>query len=308
MSYLANMRFKERNGGTLNPKVIILGSSGMLGQEVVKVFAKEGMPFREFSRQPESVNFFDFQDQSSGEISESLSISQGDYVINCIGWIPQRATGDLALDKENAWKLNMRLPKVLEELAEKMSVKVLQVATDCVFDGTVGKYLESDIPSADDIYGRSKIEGEASQPSAMRIRCSIIGQDRNSNAGLFSWYVSQPKDSSVTGYANHFWNGVTTTALAKLFVGIVREDKFAAGLQHWIPLDSVSKWQLLSEFQELLGAKAATVLKGEGEISVDRTLATVSQLGSDEYWNLAGYGRAPSVSSLVKELVDSSPI
>jgi dTDP-4-dehydrorhamnose reductase len=308
VSELANMRINERNGVSLNSKVIILGSSGMLGQEVVKVFAKEGISFLEFSRQPAGENFFDFQDQSADEVSEILSISQGDYVVNCIGWIPQRATGDLAVDKENAWKLNVRLPMVLEELAEKFSVRVLQVATDCVFDGSVGNYLESDTPSADDVYGKSKIAGEASQPSAMRIRCSIIGQDRNSNAGLFSWYVSQPKDGSVTGYANHFWNGVTTTALAKLFVGIIREDNFSAGLQHWIPRDSVSKWELLSGFRDLLGGNSATVLKGEGSSAVNRTLSTSNQLGSDEYWILAGYGEAPSISKLVKELVDSSLI
>jgi dTDP-4-dehydrorhamnose reductase len=197
---------------------------------------------------------------------------------------------------------------VLEQLAKKMAVRVLQVATDCVFDGSTGKYLESDTPNAGDVYGKSKIAGEQSQPSAMRIRCSIIGQDRNSSAGLFSWYKSQPKDSFVTGYANHFWNGVTTTALAKLFLGIIREGEFQSGLQHWIPLDSVSKLELLSDFRNLLGGNAATVLSGEGESAVNRTLSTSNPLKSERYWDLAGYEKVPSVSALVRDLVDSDPI
>ena len=305
---LTNMSLNERNGGPLSSNVIVLGSSGMLGQEVVNVFANAGLAHFEFSREPVSKHFFDFTDQSVDEISKILSISDGAYVINCIGWIPQRAIGDPALDKENAWKLNVRLPMVLEELAEKMSVRVLQVATDCVFDGLGGNYLEPDTPNSEDLYGKSKIAGEALQPSAMRIRCSIIGQDRNSNAGLFSWYKSQPKDSSVTGYSNHYWNGVTTTALAKLFLGIIREETFLPGLQHWIPSDSVSKWELLSAFQVLIGGSAANVLKGEGAKAVDRTLSTVNPLMSERYWGLAGYGNTPSISALVAELVDSTII
>jgi dTDP-4-dehydrorhamnose reductase len=298
------MSLKERNGGPLHSDVIVLGSSGMLGQEVVRVFANEGLPHLAFSRQPESKKFFDFSDQSSDEISRILSISEGAYVINCIGWIPQRGSGNPDADKDNAWKLNVRLPKILEELSEKKSVRVLQVATDCVFDGLRGKYSESDVPNADDVYGKSKIAGEASQPSAMRIRCSIIGQDRNSNAGLFSWYRSQPRDNSVTGYDNHFWNGVTTNALAKLFLGIIRDDNFHAGLQHWIPLDTVSKFELLSAFKHVLGGDSATVLQGKGPSSVDRTLSTNNLSVSDLYWGLAGYGKAPPVSTLVEELVE----
>jgi dTDP-4-dehydrorhamnose reductase len=291
----------------LNSDVIVLGSSGMLGQEVTRVFSKERLPHSNFSRQVEGPNFFDFDDQSADEISEILTITPGAYVINCIGWIPQRGSGDPVVDEQNAWKLNVRLPMVLEKIAEKMSVRVLQVATDCVFDGSTGRYLESDTPNAKDVYGKSKIAGEESQPSAMRIRCSIIGQDRNSSAGLFSWYKSQPKDSFVTGYANHFWNGVTTTALAKLFLGVIREGEFHSGLQHWIPADSVSKLELLSDFRNLLDGNAATVLSGEGESAVNRTLSTINPLKSDRYWSLAGYEKAPSVSELLQDLVDSNP-
>lgn len=286
--------------------MIVLGSSGMLGQEVTRVFAKEGLEHSSFSRQAGSSNYFEFDDQSADEISEILSISPGAYIINCIGWIPQRGTGDPIVDQANAWKLNVRLPMILEKLAEKMSVKVLQVATDCVFDGSTGKYLESDYPNAADIYGKSKIEGELSQPSSMRIRCSIIGQDRNSNAGLFSWYKSQPKESSVIGYANHFWNGVTTTALARLFFGIIHEGKFLPGVQHWIPEGSVSKLELLTTFRQSLGANGASVIPGEGSTLVDRTLSTVDSLMSQKYWSLAGYGKPPTISNLVRELVESS--
>jgi len=296
------MRDYKGNGGVLNSDVIILGTSGMLGQEVTRIFTEEGLLHSGYSRQPGRSRYFDFNEQTAEEVAEILSVSPGAYVINCIGWIPQRGTGDPIVDQANAWKLNVNLPIVLEQLAERMSVRVLQITTDCVFDGSNGGYLESDLANAEEVYGKSKIAGEKCQPSAMQIRCSIIGQDRNSKAGLFSWYKSQPKNGFVTGYANHFWNGVTTTALAKLFLGIIRENEFVPGLQHWIPLDSVSKFELLSEFRKVLGGDAAKVLEGQGSNRVDRTLSTDNPLVSDRYWILAGYGKTPSIAELVREL------
>ena len=56
----------------------------------------------------------------------------------------------------------------------------------------------------------------------------------------------------------------------------------------------------------MLGGSAAKVLKGEGAIAVNRTLATVDPSLNEAYWTLAGYREAPSVSSLVGELVDST--
>lgn len=281
----------------------MLGSSGMLGQEVMRVLTEEKIPFSAFSRMPNSKNYFNFQGQNAKQIISQLSLSDEAYVINCIGWIPQRASGDLSVDKDNAWKLNVGLPAELEKISVHMGLRVLQVATDCVFDGAVGNYLETDMHNAQDLYGISKREGELLQPSAMRIRASIIGQDLNSNAGLFAWYKSQPSNGFVTGYTNHMWNGVTTHALSKLFVGIIANDDFRAGVQHWIPKDSVSKFTLLNYFKDLVGESGADVKSGESSNSINRTLATRFAENSERYWQLAGYQKAPTIEDLVSDLL-----
>ena len=283
-------------------KILVLGSSGMLGQEVARVLTEEKIPFSAFSKRANSKNYFDFQGQDAKELIRQLSLTDEAYVINCIGWIPQRASGDSGVDKANAWKLNVRLPAQLEEISGQMGLRVLQVATDCVFDGTVGNYLETDEHNAQDLYGTSKREGELLQPSAMRIRASIIGQDLNSNAGLFSWYKSQASDGFVTGYTNQIWNGVTTRALSKLFIGIIVNNAFRAGVQHWIPNNSVSKFTLLSHFKELVGKSGADVKPGESSNYVDRTLATKFPENSERYWRLAGYRMVPSVAELIGDL------
>jgi dTDP-4-dehydrorhamnose reductase len=278
----------------------------MLGQEVVRTFAQNKVAFSAFSRGAVTQNHFDFCDQTAYEIVDQLSLSEKSYIINCIGWIPQRASGIPGNDKKDAWKLNVRLPARLEEISVQLGVRVLQVATDCVFNGETGNYSESDEPNAEDLYGNTKREGEQLQPSAMRIRASIIGDDINTNAGLFSWYKSQPPSGNVTGFTNHIWNGVTTRALARLFMGIIANDGFVSGVQHWIPRDTVSKLTLLNLFRMYLKGTGASVTPGLGSSSVDRTLSTNNPLASNDYWGLAGYGPSPSIEDLVQEMIENS--
>jgi dTDP-4-dehydrorhamnose reductase len=277
----------------------------MLGQSVSRTFSNASLKHSVYSRLPGDPNYFDFKNQTPNQIAGSIGATEDAYIVNCIGWIPQRAVGDSAIDTQLARRLNVELPRALETLSIELGIRVLQVATDCVFDGSLGSYVETDQHSANDNYGLTKSQGESLQLSAMRIRCSIIGQDFRSNAGLYSWYSSQPEGSEVSGFENHLWNGVTTDALSKLFLGLVRGDLFSPGVQHWIPKDAVSKYQLLCLFRDALGPASATVLRGAGPVAIDRTLSTSFPVRSNELWALAGYDHVPDIHELVNEMVNA---
>lgn len=284
------------------PRIIILGSTGMLGQEVVKTFSREAEPFNAYSRTGGKSERFTFTGQAPRELATQLSIHPGDFVINCIGWIPQVASGDNRVDSANAMLLNIQLPEALEGLAKEYGAKVLQVATDCVFIGSTGDYSESSSMDATELYGLSKIQGELKQPSAMRIRASIVGPDANSASGLFSWFLSQGHQRSVIGFTNHIWNGVTTAALSKLFLGICRGGEFQSGCFHWVPRGKATKYELLSWFQEGLRLESPAISSGLGPSKVDRTLTTNRPDINEHLWALAGYSEVPSVRSLIGDL------
>jgi dTDP-4-dehydrorhamnose reductase len=214
------------------------------------------------------------------------------------------SSGDPTVDTQNATLLNVSLPEALEGLAKDFGVKVLQVATDCVFSGLRGGYSESDSMDARDTYGMSKVEGELKQPSAMRIRCSIVGPDDHSTSGLLAWFLSQAQQEAVVGFADHSWNGVTTSALSKLFLGIYRSGSFEPGCFHWVPRGTASKYQLLSWFREGLRLQFPVVRSGLGPSRIDRTLITNRPEVNEELWTLAGYPEAPTVKSLIAELTE----
>ena len=275
----------------------------MLGQQVVKTFTKFNEPFSAFSRNGVHGARFTFTGQSAEEVSQELSVKPGDYIINCIGWIPQIASGDLEVDTANADLLNIALPETLEKVSQQLGARVLQVATDCVFNGSVGGYSEASPKDATDLYGVTKIRGEEKQPSAMRIRASIIGPDANSSAGLFSWFLSHSKKDTVTGFTDHIWNGVSTLAMAKLFLGIVRSEAFESGCFHWVPTGHLSKFDLLRMFSEQLPSTAPKIIPGLGPAPINRSLATTRPSESIKLWHLAGYADVPEVEALVSEMM-----
>jgi len=181
--------------------ITILGSRGMLGQMVKKYFAEKGY----------QVNCFDQRFTSEGrlEYASYLKKIRSGYVINCIGKIRQKT--DDAGDLLNA---NALLPAELRNILHP-DIALIHPSTDCLFSGKMGSPYPSDcVSDAEDDYGWSKQLGEVvlhGRLNTLVVRVSIIGPDSNPGGkGLLAWVKSNPPGSTIKGYTNHLWNGITT--------------------------------------------------------------------------------------------------
>jgi dTDP-4-dehydrorhamnose reductase len=284
-------------------KIVVLGSTGMLGSEVFRVATNAGCQVIGVSRS--NGHLFDVSTTKFAQLAHDLSLGQGDYLVNCIGWIPQKSSGILALDEMQAELLNVSLPGQINESAENLGFQWIQIGTDCVFDGAKGGYSESSSKNALDLYGQTKIRGEDLSSNAFLIRASIVGPDLRSSSGLYSWFKNElALGHLVTGFENHIWNGVTTTAFARLAVGLASSRTTGSLVAHWLPSDKLSKLDLLRLFAGALGSSpAAAVKSGSTEKAIDRTLSTDNPLRNTELWRTAGYGEVPHIAELVTELV-----
>jgi dTDP-4-dehydrorhamnose reductase len=283
-------------------RLIVLGANGMLGSEVSRVAMSEGIHLKAISRSSEIS--FEAETSSFADLATALKLTERDWLVNCIGWIPQKSSGNVNQDQHLATLLNTTLPGQLSESKFQLGFNWIQIATDCVFSGDRGGYLESDTKDADDIYGLSKIAGEKVSAGAIQIRSSIIGRDTKTNSGIYSWFKSSAAKGPVDGYVNQIWNGVSTTAFAKLAVGMLREGWKEPLSQHWLPSDVVSKYELLELFANYWGLSSSLVAPVDSELSLDRTLRTENALSSEALWALAGYSAPPSISELCDEFIE----
>lgn len=270
--------------------VLILGTKGMLGSMVKKVFEQEGIEFDEVNhkddgwdaRNPQTPDkWFDYE-----------------WIINCIGRIKPTIDEN---DQKSVWGtilVNSEFPYRLNETG----AKVIQIATDCVYDGQRGRYAEDDLHNATDVYGKTKSLGEVPDGSFFNIRCSIIGP--GGEGSLFEWFMNQPLDASIQGYTNHIWNGVTTLAYAKLCAGMVKNNlkHRPSNLQHFVPADTVTKAQLLKKMAHYFGRNDIKITEVKADQRADRSLITNWPTENQVYWLIAGYKTVPTVNDMLEEL------
>ncbi|MDD3437445.1 MAG: SDR family oxidoreductase [Candidatus Gastranaerophilales bacterium] len=290
-------------------KIAILGAAGMLGSMVLEVFSKN----TDYQIIASARNKNDFDNRLSWKFLDAVNFTAEEiadvirdcsWVINCIGLIKPYIDDNNFSDVEKAIEINTLFPYKLSQAAEKTGAKVIQIATDCVFDGTKGKYIETDNHNAVDVYGKTKSLGEVYSSDVINLRCSIIGFEKRNKKSLLEWFLNQPPNSFVKGYSNHFWNGVTTYHFAKICMGIIKSDFDFYHLQHIVPADFVSKAQLLNYFKEIFREDILIDVINTPE-NVDRTLLTVNEDKNNTLWQIAGYSSPPTIKRMVEELKDA---
>lgn len=263
-------------------KVLVLGSTGMLGYGVSKTLNdKNEFEVIYTSRKKEDDNYFDV-------ISSKLEdLPKVDYIINCIGIIKPNMKRGLI----NAIKINSLFTHELAEFCKNNDTKLIHISTDCVYSGKGGKYLETNEHDALDDYGKSKSLGECSD-NAMVIRTSIIGEEKENFISLISWAKSM-KDKDVKGFTNHLWNGITTDYFGKICKKIISEDLYKEGLFHVYSSTDVTKFEMLNIFNNKwnLNLKIEEV---EAYEQIDRTLRTKNDIN--------GILNLPSIEEMINEL------
>lgn len=249
-------------------KIAILGSRGMLGSMITKII------------QPDIT-----LNRPQLDAENPFLWLEGYQVINCIGVIKPYCN-----DIERAIKVNALFPHTLP-------ATTIQIATDCVFSGKQGSYVETDAHEASDTYGQTKSLGEASH--IKNLRCSIIGPELKNHTSLLDWFLGQNK---VDGFTNHYWNGITTYHFAKLVQGALREHIELPSVQHIVPADIVTKAELLRLIARAYH-KDIVVRDMEAPVSIDRTLSTLNPDLNLRLWHSAGYEFIPTIEEMVNELV-----
>ena len=270
----------------MKKKVLILGSTGMLGHQLVNYFLKFDdydvidIAFR--SKLREETIISDVTDKTAFE--KVVTELSPDFIVNCIGILIQGSN-----NVENAIYLNAYFPHQLKKISKNIDAKLIHISTDCVFSGDKGGYIESDVKDGNGVYSQTKILGEIEDDSNLTLRTSIIGPELKDNGeGLFHWFMNQ--QGVISGFTKSIWSGVTTIELAKAVKWSI--DNSITGLYHVTNNSSISKYELLKLFQKYT-KKGITINKVEGK-DIDKSFIDTRLL--------MGYN-IPSYDLMVSEMV-----
>ena len=287
-------------------KVLILGSTGMLGLAVVEAFKTfDGevlSTFRPRAHIEDSRGALAFDAERN--VLDSLAVDwvEGDYIINCIGIIKSEIDEGSPESVHRAKQINTDFSVELAQFAEKKGLRVIQIATDCVFSGRDGAYVESSPHDPTDVYGKTKSAGESDSKNVQHLRVSIIGPENRGFTSLYEWVNHQPRGAEITGYVNHLWNGIPAKHFGKIARAVIENNLWVSGTRHILPKDSVTKAELVQLIADHLGRSDITVNLGDGPDTIDRTLSSEHKQYNRLVWFHAGYPDVPTIAQLVDEI------
>lgn len=211
-------------------KILLFGSTGMLGRYIYSYFEKK-IPIINISFRITNANLDELE-----RVLIEHNINSETCVINAIGAIPQRKPLET-----DFFLVNSIFPQLLWQICKEYGAKMIQPTTDCVFSGKRGEYVEDDIHDETGAYGISKSLGEPATCTV--IRTSIIGRELSNKKSFLEWVISND-NTTIYGFENHIWNGITCLQYCKIIEQIIKQNLFWQGVRHIYSPTSKLKYEL----------------------------------------------------------------
>ncbi len=278
-------------------KVMILGASGMIGSTMLKVLSESGdltvwgtlrsAQDRRFFPQSDAMQFINGIDAThTDSMLKAFATIRPDVVVNCAGLTKHHPESDDLLQN---LELNATLPHRLARICEVAGARLVHVSTDCVFQGSRGGYIESDVPDAQDSYGKSKSMGEVSSAlHAITLRTSTIGHELRTRYGMLEWFLSQ--EGQCKGFSRAIFSGLPTVVFAQVVRDFVLPRPDLHGLYH-VSAKAINKLDLLKLI--------ANVYKKEIDIIPDCSIVIDRSLNGSRFSMATNYV-APDWDELIK--------
>lgn len=185
-------------------KILVTGSTGLLGHQVVKLALDLGHEvFAAYRSKP-----LDAGEPAKLDLLNSETIKQTIIKLKPDSIIHTAAYTDVdgcEVNRELAWKVNAEATRQIVLAATDISAHLIYISTDYVFDGEKGLYKEDDEPNPINYYGHTKLEGERfvkeKSDNWCIARASVI----------YGWGVG--KENFATWLINNLSKGVQVKAL-----------------------------------------------------------------------------------------------
>ncbi len=285
-------------------RILILGGNGMIGHKLYQIlennFSDTWILIRKKLASLEYKNFFnsnkiieDFDLSNFNLLNEILNNLNPDIIINASGITIRRG---ISQNIYNTILLNSALPHFLNNyISIKKDKRLIHFSTDCVFSGKDGSYVENSTLDAMDLYGKSKGLGEIIGENTLTIRSSMIGRELDNHTELLEWFLSK-KSSTVSGFSNVTYSGITTIQMAHYILNIILFYPNLKGIYN-ISAKPITKYDLLILLNDVFETNI-NILNDENYISNKNLI-------SDKFFNETRL-KQPSWNNLVLDLKNDS--
>lgn len=223
-------------------KILVLGSKGMLGGELIRVFGSEAVGWD--------------RDDVDATDAESLRLKvknlKLDTIINCVAYNDVDGAEEKS---ETAFILNEKIPANLSVICNELKIPLVHFSTNYVFDGEAGEYGEDADPNPISVYGKSKLAGEQAVINNCNnyyvIRTAVLfgkkGESEASKKSFVEIMLDLAKDRDTIKVVNDEINSLTYVFDLAWAVKALLSQKHAFGIYHFSNLGSASWYEFAQE-------------------------------------------------------------
>lgn len=207
-------------------KVLITGSTGMLGSDLVSLFTKNSK-YEVVALDRSALDITDLE-----SIKKVFKSENPDVVINSAAYTK---VDKAESEEELAFKVNAEGVENLANCCKELGIKLVHFSTDFVFDGSGDKpYKENDKVNPIGVYGKSKLAGEEKLTAILEdfiiIRTSwLYGKNGNNFVTAITRKVTSSDELKVV--CDQFGSPTFTVDLAEATEKLI--DKKARGVFHF---------------------------------------------------------------------------
>lgn len=236
-------------------KILILGSQGGLGTQLVKVFSQEEL----LTWDKSEADFLNLPD-----LLVKLDIAKPEIVINAVAYNAVDKCETEASELDIALKLNFELPKTLAQWCAANQTTLIHYSTDYVFSGSEEKkeFFEDDVTNPISEYGRSKSLGEQAILNQKSLKYYLIrlsklfgpkGDSPYTKASFFDLMLNLAQTNSELKVVSEELSCFTYSPdLAKATSNLL-EQKYDYGIYHLVNSGSCTWYEAMLKLKEITG-------------------------------------------------------
>lgn len=123
--------------------ILLLGSTGYVGQKFQKLLRARGLDFQTLSRS--SCDFYDVE-----QLTRAIVEAKADFLVNCAGYTGKPNVDACELEKAECLRANGVLPGMIDLACKQAGIRWGHVSSGCIFTGDGGKpngFTEEDKPN-----------------------------------------------------------------------------------------------------------------------------------------------------------------
>lgn len=229
---------------------MVFGAGGFLGREVSEYLSVEnsiarvsGMAKRELVIRGDNDEYQRFFPLNDSSLDRVVSEFKPSVIINCSGLIGDRACEQNSVEAKWA---NAYFVAQLGKVSDCTNSLLIHFSSDAVFGDQFIDRVESDIPTPNTIYGKTKLMGENYAleycKNTLVVRTNFFGHSGNLNKGIFDFFYQRLRNRLEThGYEDVFFNPVLISEIASAILK-AKEIKMT-GILHLCGNDFMSKYR-----------------------------------------------------------------